>query len=90
VLDHDPPKLRIRPTIEGFRLDPRFLVELGCDSIPSDLVRLRVKVFGQIIPLGRFTCPPNLPSRAQVVWEIHGRIGGFVLAVSGSGCCSCA
>jgi hypothetical protein len=41
------PKLRIRPPIEGFRLDPRFLVELGFDSIPGDLARLRSQVLGQ-------------------------------------------
>jgi hypothetical protein len=41
VLDLDPPELQIRPSIEGFRLDPRFLVELGSDLIPGNLVRLR-------------------------------------------------
>jgi hypothetical protein len=45
-----PLKLRVWPPIEGFRLDPRFLVELGCDSIPDDLVRLRAQVLGHSIP----------------------------------------
>jgi hypothetical protein len=50
VLDLDPPKFRIRTPIEGFWLDPRFLVELGFDLIPGDLVRLRTQVLGHSIP----------------------------------------
>jgi hypothetical protein len=83
-----PLKLRIRPPIEGFRLDPRFLVEFSCDSILGDLVCLRTQVLGHSIPYGCFTSSPNLSSRAQAIWEIHGRIGGLGLAVSGWGCCS--
>jgi hypothetical protein len=49
VLDHDP-QTPIRPPIEVFRLEPRFLVELGCDSIPNDLVRFRAQVLGHSIP----------------------------------------
>jgi hypothetical protein len=44
------PKLRIQPPIEGFWLEPRFLVELGFDSILGDLVRLRAQVLGHSIP----------------------------------------
>jgi hypothetical protein len=43
-------KLRILPHIEGFRLEPWILVELGCASIPDDLVRLRSHVLGHSIP----------------------------------------
>jgi hypothetical protein len=50
VLDLDLPKLRIRPPIEGFRLDPRFLVKLGFDLIHGDLVHLRTQVLGHSIP----------------------------------------
>jgi hypothetical protein len=38
VLDLEPPlppKLGIRPPVEGFRLDFRFLVVFGGDSIPA-------------------------------------------------------
>jgi hypothetical protein len=80
------PKLRTRPPIEGFRLDPRFLVEFGSGLIPSDLVRLRTQVLGHSIPYGRFTSPPNLSSRAQAVWEIHGGIEEVDFSVFTSGC----
>jgi hypothetical protein len=46
MLDLDPPKLRIRPPIEAFRLDPRFLVEFDGNLIPEYLVRLRTTSFG--------------------------------------------
>jgi hypothetical protein len=49
VLNPDP-KLRIRPPIEGFRLDSRFSVVFDGDSIPDDLVRLRAQVLGNSIP----------------------------------------
>jgi hypothetical protein len=50
VLDLDPPKLRVRPPIEGFRLGPRFLVGFGGDSILGDLGCLRTQVLGHSIP----------------------------------------
>jgi hypothetical protein len=36
--------------VEGFRLEPRFLVEFGGDSIPGVLVHLRTQVLGHSIP----------------------------------------
>jgi hypothetical protein len=69
------PQTPIWPPIEGFQLEPSFLVELGCDSMLGDLVRLWSQVLGHSIPLGCFTSSPNLSSRAQAVWEIHGWIG---------------
>jgi hypothetical protein len=44
------PQTSTQPPIEGFQLDPRFLVELGFDSIPDDLVHLRTQVLGHSIP----------------------------------------
>jgi hypothetical protein len=43
-------KLRIQPMKEGFDWNPSFLVELGCESIPGDLVRLRAQVLVHSIP----------------------------------------
>jgi hypothetical protein len=84
--------LILTPPITGFGLrlkdfgwNPSFLVELGCDSIPDDLVRLTSQVLGYSISYERFSSPPNLTSRAQVVLEIHGRVGDFVLPFSSSG-----
>jgi hypothetical protein len=71
-------------------LDPSFLVEFGSDLILGDLVRLRTQVLGHSIPYGRFTSSLNLSSRAQAVWEIHGRVVEVVLAVWSSGCSVCA
>jgi hypothetical protein len=64
------------------------LVELGCDSITGDLVRLNSQVLGYNISKGCFTSPPNLASGAHAAWEIHGWIGEAYLLFSSSGCCS--
>jgi hypothetical protein len=67
VLDHD-------PSISGFGLrlkdsgwNPSFLVELGCDSIPGDLVRLRAQVWGIASPRDTSHLPQNFPQ------ELFGR-----------------
>jgi hypothetical protein len=86
VLDLDPLISGFGLRLKNFGWDPSFLVELGCDSIPSDLVRLRAQVLGHSIPKGCFTSPLNLSSRAKDVWVIHGRIGDLVLAFSSSSC----
>jgi hypothetical protein len=70
VLDHDPSNSEFGLRLKDFGWNPSFLVELSCDSIPDDLVRLRAQVLGYSISYGRFMSPPNLSSRAQVVCEI--------------------
>jgi hypothetical protein len=82
VLDHDPLISGFGLRLKDFGWNPSFLVELGCDSIPDDLVRLRSQVLGYSISWGRFSSPPNLTSRAQAVWEIHGQIGEVACSFS--------
>jgi hypothetical protein len=50
VLDLDPSNSGFGLGFEDFGWNPSFLVELGCDSIPSDLLRLRSQVLGYSIP----------------------------------------
>jgi hypothetical protein len=85
VLDLDPPISDFGLRLKDFSWNPSFMVELSCDSIPSDLVCLRSPDLEHSISYGCFIYPPNLSSRAQAVWEIHGRIGVLVLAVLSSG-----
>jgi hypothetical protein len=73
VLDLDPSNSGFVLGFEDFGWNPSFLVELGCDSIPGNLVCLTPQVLG--IPHGRFTSPPNLASIHSAGWEIHGWIG---------------
>jgi hypothetical protein len=49
VLDHDPSNSEFGIGLKDFGWNPSFLVELGCDSIPGDLVRLRSQVLGHNI-----------------------------------------
>jgi hypothetical protein len=63
-----------------------FLVELGCNSIPGDLVGLKTQVLGHNISQGCFTSSPNLVSIHSAVWEICGWIGGVDFTFLSSGC----
>jgi hypothetical protein len=76
VLDLDPSNSGFCLHFEDFAWNPGFLVELGLLSITSDLVCLRLQVFGYSIPKGCFTSSPNLFSIHAVVWEIHGGVEG--------------
>jgi hypothetical protein len=73
VLDLDPPNSEV-----GLRLK-----DFGWNL---DLFRLRTQVLGHSIPWGCFTSSPNLSSRAQAVWEIHGGIEEVDFLVFTSGC----
>jgi hypothetical protein len=49
VLDHDPSNSEFGLRLKDFGWNPSYLVELGCDSIPDDLVHLRSQVLGYSI-----------------------------------------
>jgi hypothetical protein len=46
VLDLDPPISGFGLCLKNFGWNPSFLVELGCDLIPNDLIHLRSQVLG--------------------------------------------
>jgi hypothetical protein len=50
MLDLDPSNSEFDLGFEDFGWNPRFFVELGCDSIPDDLVGSRPHVLGYSIP----------------------------------------
>jgi hypothetical protein len=88
VLDLDSSNSEFGLRLKEFFWKPSSLCELGRTLIPDDLVVLRLQFLGHRIPWGHFTSPPNHVSRAQVVWEIHGWIGGVDFSFLCSGCCS--
>jgi hypothetical protein len=81
VLDHDPSNSGFGLWLKDFGWNPSFFVELGCDSIPGDLVRLRA--WGIASPRDA-SPPPNLVSRAETVCEIHGWMEGVDFSFSSS------
>jgi hypothetical protein len=51
VLDLDTSNSELALRFEDFSWNPSFLVELGCDSIPGNLVCLRSQVWGIASPM---------------------------------------